>query len=71
MTLVAARGRSLMPVDTLIAAVMFASALVVPIVVYGGGLVILAGTFVTGALLLYVTLGALLSWLLSRASQSG
>ena len=61
------RHRPMSAGHVLIALIMLASALVVPIVVYAGGFIILAEAFVSAALLVYATLGVVLSALASRA----
>ena len=61
------RHRPMSAAHVLIALIMLASALVVPIVVYAGGFIILAESFVSAGLLVYATLGVVLSALASRA----
>ena len=56
-----------MALYALMALLALVSALVSPILVYAGGFIILAEAFVSAGLLIYTTLGVLLSWLIVRA----
>ena len=58
--------RPIPPIYALLSGLAFASALVVPILVYGG-FIILAEAFVSAGLLIYTTLGVVLSWLIVQA----
>jgi hypothetical protein len=62
-------GRPLKAVYALMAFTMFASALLVPILVYAGGFIILAEAFAVAALLMYTALAVVLSQLFTRSWQ--